>query len=57
VIHLWQRFSAKWATTVLIGVWSAILVFTAVAIWKLYKTSRKMDIKPLKRRPKAAATP
>jgi membrane protein YqaA with SNARE-associated domain len=54
VIHLWQRFSAKWATTVLIGVWSAILVFTAVAIWKLYKASRTMDVHPMGK--KSAAT-
>jgi membrane protein YqaA with SNARE-associated domain len=55
VIHLWQSFSAKWATTFLISVWSIILIFTAVAIWKLYKTSKTIDLKPLKRRPRTTA--
>jgi membrane protein DedA with SNARE-associated domain len=56
VIRLWQHFSAKWATSILIGVWSLIVVFTAIAVWKLYKTSRAMEIDPLKRRqPKTAA--
>jgi membrane protein YqaA with SNARE-associated domain len=55
-IAVWQHFSAKWATSILIGVWSLIVVFTAIAVWKLYKTSRAMEIDPLKRRqPKTAA--
>ncbi len=47
VIHLWQRLSARWGTTILIVVWTGILAFTAIAIWQLYKTSRKMKLKPL----------
>jgi membrane protein YqaA with SNARE-associated domain len=47
VLHLWSSFSTRWGTTVLIALWSFILIFTALGIWKLYKTSREMQ--PLKR--------
>jgi uncharacterized membrane protein YdjX (TVP38/TMEM64 family) len=52
-LHLWSRFSAKWATTILIVLWSVILISTAFAIWRLYKASRTLDIKPprLSRKP------
>ena len=42
VLHLWASFSARWATTFLISVWSVILLFTGIAIWKLYKASRDL---------------
>jgi membrane protein YqaA with SNARE-associated domain len=42
VLHLWSRFSAKWATTILIVVWAAILIGCAIALWKLYKTSKNV---------------
>jgi membrane protein YqaA with SNARE-associated domain len=48
-LRLWTSFSAKWATTILITLWSVILIFTAIAIWKLYKTSKQMDLKPIRR--------
>jgi membrane protein DedA with SNARE-associated domain len=44
VLGLWAHFSAKWATTILITLWSVILIFTGIAIWRLWKTSR--DLKP-----------
>jgi membrane protein YqaA with SNARE-associated domain len=47
VIRLWQHLSARWGTTILIVVWTVILAFTAIAIWQLYKTSRKMKLQPL----------
>ena len=53
VLHIWSRFSAKWGTTILIALWAVILIFTAIAIWRLIKTSRELDIQPgqrLKRR-------
>ncbi len=56
VVRLWQHLSERWATTILISVWTIILVFTAIAIWQLYKTSRTMNLQPLKRQPKAAVT-
>lgn len=40
VLHLWNRFSAKWATTILVVIWVAILVGCGIAFWKIYKTSK-----------------
>jgi membrane protein YqaA with SNARE-associated domain len=42
VLHLWNSFSAKWATTILIAVWAAILIGCAIAFWKIYKTSKRV---------------
>ena len=42
VLHVWNRFSRKWAVPILIGIWSVILLSLAFAFWKLYKTSREM---------------
>jgi membrane protein YqaA with SNARE-associated domain len=44
VLRLWSAFSAKWATSILIGVWSVILISCAIALWKLYKTSRTVGL-------------
>jgi membrane protein YqaA with SNARE-associated domain len=49
VLHLWASFSAKWATTILISLWSVILIFTGIAIWKLYQSSRAIGLNPNKR--------
>ena len=54
-LRLWARFSAKWATPILIGLWTIILVFTGIAIWRLYKTSRQMKLNPIKGKPKGAS--
>ncbi len=47
VLHLWNKFSARWATSILIGVWTVILLSTGFAIWRLYRTSRAMNLKPV----------
>ena len=58
VLRLWASFSAKWATTILISVWSIILISTGIAIWKLYKASRTINLKPGKHNAnKTHATP
>jgi len=44
VLHLWNAFSAKWANTILIVVWSVILISLAIAFWKLWKTSRSVGV-------------
>jgi membrane protein YqaA with SNARE-associated domain len=44
VLHLWNAFSARWATTILVAVWSVILIGCALALWKLYKTSRTVGL-------------
>ena len=41
-LRLWAHFSARWANTILITLWSIILLFTITAIWRLYKTSRDL---------------
>ena len=46
VLHLWNRFSAKWAGTILIVLWTAILISCAIAFWKLYKTSKDVSAHP-----------
>jgi len=56
VLRLWASFNAKWATTIMITLWSVILIFTAIAIWKLYRTSREFNLAPHKRSPTAATT-
>jgi membrane protein YqaA with SNARE-associated domain len=48
-LHLWSHFSTKWATTILVTLWSVILIFLAVAFWKLYKTSKEMNLAPTRR--------
>jgi membrane protein YqaA with SNARE-associated domain len=40
ILHLWNSLSAKYATPVLIVIWTLILVSCAIAFWKIYKTSR-----------------
>ena len=42
VLGLWARFSSKWATTILISFWAVMLIFTAIAIWKLVRISREL---------------
>jgi len=46
VLHLWTRFSAKWGTPILIGTWSVLAVFLAIALWRLYKTSKELKLEP-----------
>ena len=46
ILRLWDRFSAKWAATILIVLWTGILISCAVAFWKLYKTSRSVGVRP-----------
>lgn len=42
VLRVWNMFSRKWGVPLLIGIWSLILIFVAVAFWRLYKTSKEM---------------
>ncbi len=42
VLRLWGHISARWGTTILIVLWSGILIGIAFAFWKLYTTSRKV---------------
>ncbi len=42
VLQLWNHFSDKWATTILIVFWALLLVFVGIAFWRLYRTSKGM---------------
>ena len=59
-LHLWARFSDKWATTILISIWTIMLLSLAFAIWKLVRTSREINLTPRKHsrkpQPDAATT-
>ena len=44
VLHFWNAFSEKWATTILSVIWSGIAISCAIAFWKLYKTSRSVRL-------------
>src|ERR1700677_2718599 len=46
ILRLWNSLSAKYATPVLIILWTLILVSCAIAFWKLYKTSRAVGASP-----------
>ena len=46
VLALWRHFSERWATTVLISFWAILLLFTALAIWKLVRISRELKLQP-----------
>jgi membrane protein YqaA with SNARE-associated domain len=47
VIRLWNQFSARWGTTFLSVLWAVIILFTAIAIWRLYQASRETKLNPL----------
>ena len=55
VLRLWRHFSTRWGTTILISLWVFILISTAFAIWKLYRTSR--EIQPAKSLNESTAQP
>jgi membrane protein YqaA with SNARE-associated domain len=56
-LHLWTHFSAKWATTILITIWTIILLSLTFAIWKLVRSSREINLTPRKQpQPDAATT-
>lgn len=42
IVHLWSKFSAKWATTILVALWVGIAISCAIAFWKLYNTSKSV---------------
>jgi membrane protein YqaA with SNARE-associated domain len=46
IVHLWNGLSAKYATPVLIILWTVITISCAIAFWKLYRTSRTVGVTP-----------
>jgi membrane protein YqaA with SNARE-associated domain len=43
VLRMWNMFTRKWGTEILIVIWSVILISAGYAFWKLYKTSREIS--------------
>jgi uncharacterized membrane protein YdjX (TVP38/TMEM64 family) len=56
-LHLWSHFSDKWATTILILLWTSILLSLTFAIWKLVRTSRDLNLNPRKPKPTSQPNP
>jgi membrane protein YqaA with SNARE-associated domain len=57
-LRLWSHFSDKWATTILIIIWTTMLLSLAFAIWKLVRTSQEIHLAPGKRKhPQPDASP
>jgi membrane protein YqaA with SNARE-associated domain len=44
ILRIWNAISAKYATPFLIVLWTLIIVSSAIAFWKLYKTSRAVGV-------------
>lgn len=44
VLHLWARFTARWGNSILIVLWSLILISVGYALLKLYRTSRSVGV-------------
>jgi len=42
VLKLWRSFSATWGTTILIVLWTGILLSVAFALWQIWKTSHSV---------------
>ncbi len=42
VLVIWQKFSDKWGTPILIVLWSFILISVGIAFWQLWKTSHSV---------------
>jgi membrane protein YqaA with SNARE-associated domain len=42
VLRMWNAFSRKWSTPILVVVWSVILISAGYAFFKLWKTTRDM---------------
>jgi len=45
VLHLWQSFTARWGQSILVVLWSVILLAAGFAIFKLYRTSRSVGVR------------
>jgi len=43
VLRMWNLFTRKWGTEILIVIWSIILISVAIGFWKLYQTSRSVS--------------
>jgi membrane protein YqaA with SNARE-associated domain len=42
VLTFWRKFTATWGTTILVVLWTGILLSVAYALWQLWKTSHSV---------------
>jgi membrane protein YqaA with SNARE-associated domain len=42
VLEFWRKFTSTWGTTILIVLWTGILLSVGYALWQLWKTSRSV---------------
>ncbi len=45
VLAVWNRFSTRWAVTILIVFWAITLIFTGIGIWRLVQTSKSVGLR------------
>ena len=57
VLDFWGLFSAKWGTTILVVLWTGILISVGYAFWQLWKTSHSVGVRPLRRKRSISTTP
>jgi membrane protein YqaA with SNARE-associated domain len=57
ILHLWNLFTRKWNTEILIAIWSTISISVAFAFYRLYKTNRALSEQSQASRDPRAATP
>ena len=46
VLRMWNRFTRKYATPILVTIWTLILTTVGIAFWKIYKTTRQVSHHP-----------
>jgi membrane protein YqaA with SNARE-associated domain len=51
VVRIWNMFTRKYGVSILITIWSIILISVGIAFWKLYRTSRTVGAIPGTRAP------
>ncbi len=42
ILQLWNHFSARWANTILVIIWTTVTISVVIGLWNLYKTSRTL---------------
>jgi len=45
---LWNRFSEKWGTSILLVIWVAIAISVGYAFWQLWKTSKSVGVRKVR---------
>jgi membrane protein YqaA with SNARE-associated domain len=43
ILRLWNHLSAKYATTLLVVVWSVILIGCGIAAWQIYRATKSLN--------------